>query len=135
MTEVKATPLYLYHFFKQPDSRWMMWDQFGTDLLVDERTVAENIIPSLCQAGACVLEGGVYQVDNVNIEVASFGKIQAQVKLYVTDNVITKAQLLTEGGYVIHGDLKQFELRLPYFEGTPWPYTESEQVELVEADR
>lgn len=135
MTEAKAVPLYMYYFFQQPDDRWMAWDQHGTDMLVDEKTVNEHIVPHLRHNGISVLEAEIYQVDKVKLEITGFGQVDAQVRLYVKDGIITKVMLLTSDGDVIRSNIRQFELRLPHFEGTPWPYTESEQVELVEADR
>lgn len=135
MTEVKTAPKYTYYFFQQPDDRWMAWDQFGSDRLVDVQTVNEHIVPHLQRSGTSVLNADIYQIDKVRLEITGFGQVEAMVRLYVKDGVITKVHLLTVDGDTIRTNIRQFELQLPHFEGTPWPYTESEMSEMVEASR
>lgn len=135
MTENKQYPS-TFFFNQQPDDRWRIYDRLGLgDKLLTPEDLKESVLPHLDKIGLSVAEEAMYQSKVMLAHMDGFGVFKIVLRLYVKNDMISRTVLMSDTGQIISANIRQFRLDLPYFKGTPWPYTQEEMEEEIEASR
>lgn len=108
---------YKYTFYYENQiGNWVGTDRYGSgDITLTPAIVRNFVIPAMGGQRAGITEAGHdYYTKPLNISIDGFGPTAAVFKMYIKDDTVHRATLLTVDGNIIRDNIEQFQLVMEY---------------------